>query len=48
MAILHAQVYLSVVEGLTLSLPVTEIHEQPPDHGHHQAEDHPVLKSLCM
>ena len=42
----------SICEGLTLSLPVPEvISVQPskaPDHGHDQASDHTVVKSLCV
>ena len=52
MAIPRAQVYVPVTEGLTLSLPVPEvISVQPskaPDHGHDQASDHTVVKSLCL
>ena len=52
MAIPRAQVYVPVTEGLTLSLPVPEvISVQPskaPDHGHDQASDHTVVKSLCV
>ena len=52
MAIPRAQVYVPVTEGLTLSLPVPEvISTQPskaPDHGHDQASDHTVVKSLCV
>ena len=51
-AIPRAQVYVPVTEGLTLSLPVPEvISVQPskaPDHGHDQASDHTVVKSLCV
>ena len=49
---LAAQVYVPVTEGLTLSLPVPEVISiQPskaPDHGHDQASDHTVVKSLCV
>ena len=52
MAIPRAQVYVPVTEGLTLSLPIPEvISVQPskaPDHGHDQASDHTVVKSLCV
>ena len=52
MAIPRAKVYVPVAEGLTLSLPAPEIISlQPvkaPDHGHDQAPDHPVVKSLCV
>ena len=51
MAIPCAQ-YVPVTEGLSLSLPVPEvISAQPfkaPDHGHDQASDHIVVKSLCV
>ena len=51
-AIPRAQVYVPVTEDLTLSLPVPEaISVQPskaPDHGHDQASDHTVVKSLCV
>ena len=47
-----ALIYVPVTEGLTLSLPVPEvISVQPskaPDHGHDQASDHTVVKSLCV
>ena len=50
MAIPHAQVYVPVVVGLTLSLPVpVMISLKPvkaPDHGHDQAPDHPLLHSV--
>ena len=52
MAIPRAQVYVPVTEDLTLSLPVPEVVIlQPfkaPDHGHDQASDHTVVKSLCV
>ena len=51
-AIPRAQVYVPVTEDLTLSLPVPEVLSvQPskvPDHGHDQASDHTVVKSLCV
>ena len=51
-AIPRAQVYVPVTEGLTLSLPVPEVisvkPSKAPDHGHDQASDHTVVKSLCV